>query len=227
MRFDRLVVTATFVLLCALVQAAAPRASTQFRIFGGRDGRRVTIRAADGATLSGVYYEPSRRPAPGIVLLHMLRRSHTDWDAAASQLSDAGFAVFALDFRGGDDVGALAIDVRAAKSFLRERPEVNPTSLGIAGAFDRRQSGAARCGRRSRRAVDRAVIARPRLQRAADRSGDEEIWRPLCASDGQHERSVRGALDPAADHDWAGHARGAPDRCRCARNRPAVARFQT
>jgi dienelactone hydrolase len=133
MRFDRLVVTATFVLLCALVQAAAPRASTQFRIFGGRDGRRVTIRAADGATLSGVYYDPSRRPVPGVILLHMLRRSHTDWDAAASQLSDAGFAVFALDFRGGDDVGALAIDVRAAKSFLRERPEVNPTSLGIAG----------------------------------------------------------------------------------------------
>ena len=30
-------------------------------------GRRVTFRAEDGATLSGVYYEPSRRPAPGIV----------------------------------------------------------------------------------------------------------------------------------------------------------------
>ena len=40
--------------------------------------RRVTIRAEDGATLTGAYYEPSRRPAPGIVLLHMLRRSHAD-----------------------------------------------------------------------------------------------------------------------------------------------------
>jgi hypothetical protein len=47
--------------------------------------RRVTFRAEDGATLSGAYYEPSRRPAPGIVLLHMLRRSNADWDAAASQ----------------------------------------------------------------------------------------------------------------------------------------------
>ena len=97
-------------------------------------GRRVTFRAEDGATLSGAYYEPSRRPAPGIVLLHMLRRSHVDWDAAASQLSDAGFAVLALDFRGGEALGAYALDVRAAKAFLRERSEVAPGGLGIAGA---------------------------------------------------------------------------------------------
>lgn len=97
-------------------------------------GRRVTLRAEDGATLSGAYYEPSRRPAPGIVLLHMLRRSHADWDAAASQLSDAGFAVLALDFRSGDELGAYALDVRAAKAFLRERSEVAPGGIGIAGA---------------------------------------------------------------------------------------------
>jgi dienelactone hydrolase len=108
------------ILLGVALQAAAPR--------------RVTFRAEDGATLSAAYYEPSRRPAPGIVLLHMLRRSHTDWDAAASQLSDAGFAVVALDYRGGDEVGGYAIDVRAAKAFLRERPEVMPGSIGIAGA---------------------------------------------------------------------------------------------
>jgi dienelactone hydrolase len=96
--------------------------------------RRVTFRAEDGTTLSGAYYEPSRRPAPGIVLLHMLRRSHADWDAAASQLSDAGFAVLAFDYRNPSDLGAYAIDVRAAKAFLRERPEVMPGSIGIAGA---------------------------------------------------------------------------------------------
>lgn len=97
-------------------------------------GRRVTFRAEDGATLSGAYYEPSRRPAPGIVLLHMLRRSHADWDAAASQLSDAGFAVLAVDFRSGEEVGGFALDVRAAKAFLRERSEVAPGGIGIAGA---------------------------------------------------------------------------------------------
>ncbi len=96
--------------------------------------RRVTFRAEDGMTVSAAYYEPGRRPAPGILLLHMLRRSHSDWDAAASQLSDSGFAVLALDFRAGDDLAALASDVRAAKAFLRERPEVAATGIGIAGA---------------------------------------------------------------------------------------------
>jgi dienelactone hydrolase len=113
---------------------ATANPSAQLRIFGGRDGRRVTFRAADGATLSGAYYEPARRPGPGIVLLPMLSRSHGDWDAASSQLADAGFAVLALDFRGGEDIALLPIDVRAAKTFLRERPEVLQGGMGMAGA---------------------------------------------------------------------------------------------
>ena len=97
-------------------------------------GRRVTFRAEDGASLTAAYYESTRRPSPGIVLLHMFRRSHADWDAAASQLSDAGFAVLALDYRPGDNPAAYGADVRAAKAFLRERPEVIGSILGIAGA---------------------------------------------------------------------------------------------
>lgn len=96
--------------------------------------RRVTFRAADGAFVTGAYYEPSRRPAPAILLLHMLKRSHADWDAVASHLSDAGFAVLAIDFRSGEDLGAYAADVRAAKMFLRDRAEALPGRLGIAGA---------------------------------------------------------------------------------------------
>lgn len=95
-------------------------------------GRRVTVRAEDGVILTGAYYEPSRRPAPGIVLLHMLHRSHEDWDGAASRLADAGFAVLAIDFRPSTG-SELGIDVRAAKAFLRERPEVTPSLIGIAG----------------------------------------------------------------------------------------------
>jgi dienelactone hydrolase len=96
--------------------------------------RRVTFRAEDGATLTAAYYEPSHRPAPAIVLLHMLRRSHADWDAAASELSSAGFAVMALDYRGGEEIGSYLLDVRAAKAFLRERTDVIPGRIGIAGA---------------------------------------------------------------------------------------------
>src|SRR5690348_7010487 len=60
--------------------------------------RRVIFRAEDGAQLTAAYYEPAHRPAPAIVLLHMLKRSHADWDAAATELSSAGFAVMALDY---------------------------------------------------------------------------------------------------------------------------------
>jgi dienelactone hydrolase len=118
----------------ALLMIAAAHPAAQLRIFGGRDGRRVTFRTADGATLNAVYYEPARRPGPGIVLVPMPGRTHSDWDAAASQLADAGFAILAFDFRGAGDMGPSAMDVRAAKSFLRERPDVIPDGIGMAGA---------------------------------------------------------------------------------------------
>jgi dienelactone hydrolase len=103
---------------------------------GAASGRRITIRTDDGVTLAGTYFEASRRPAPGIVLLHMLTRNHDDWAAAGSRLADAGYAVLAVDFRNGGDADAASLerDVAAAKAFLRERPEVIPNSLGIAGA---------------------------------------------------------------------------------------------
>ena len=106
------------------------------RGLGAASSRRITVRTDDGVTLAGTYFESSRRPAPGIVLLHMLTRTHDDWQAAGSRLADAGYAVVAIDFRnaGDADAGALALDVKAAKAFLRERPEVIPNSLGIAGA---------------------------------------------------------------------------------------------
>jgi dienelactone hydrolase len=99
-------------------------------------GRRITVRTDDGVTLAGTYFEASIRPAPGIVLLHMLTRNHDDWAAAGSRLADAGYAVIAIDFRnaGDADAASLELDVKAAKAFLRERPEVIPGPLGIAGA---------------------------------------------------------------------------------------------
>jgi dienelactone hydrolase len=124
MRFDRVAASAAVILVAAFTTG-----------LNGAQGRRISIRAEDGVSLPGAYYEPSRRPAPGIVLLPMLRRTHDDWDAAAQHLADAGFAVVAIDFRPVSvDLGSLMLDVKAAKTFLRERPEVLATSIGIAGA---------------------------------------------------------------------------------------------
>ena len=103
---------------------------------GAANGRRITVRTDDGVTLAGTYFESSRHPAPGIVLLHMMTRNHDDWAAAGSRLADAGYAVLAIDFRNGGeaDAASLALDVKAAKAFLRERPEVIPNAFGVAGA---------------------------------------------------------------------------------------------
>ena len=122
MRFGRSALVAVGIAAAIVVSASAA------------GSRRVTFRAEDGAMLSGAYYEPSLRPAPGVVLLHMFQRTHADWDAAASDLADAGFVVLALDFRPTESLATLTVDIRAAKTFLRERPEVAPTHLGIAGA---------------------------------------------------------------------------------------------
>jgi alpha-beta hydrolase superfamily lysophospholipase len=73
----------------------------------------------------------------------LARRKLYDVRDVASRLADDGFAVVAVDFRGhGDSGGAvgakgldgLRLDVKAAKGFLRERPEVVASVLGEAGA---------------------------------------------------------------------------------------------
>lgn len=118
--------TATAVIAIALLTMADVHGATS---------RRITVRTDDGVTLAGTYFDPPRQRAPGIILLHMQTRTHDDWQIAGSQLADAGYAVVALDFRnaGDADGAALALDVKAAKAFLKERPEVNAGSLGIAG----------------------------------------------------------------------------------------------
>ena len=112
------------------------------------NSRTVSMRTDDGVTVAGTFYEASRRPAPAVILLHMLTRSREDWDAVASRLADAGFHALAIDFRGhggssagpaaaggGPDLTRLVLDVQAARAFLVARADlVIPSAIGIAGA---------------------------------------------------------------------------------------------
>lgn len=101
----------------------------------------VSLRAADGTVLSAVWREPSR-PAPAVLLVHMLSRSHQEWDTAAEALSAEGFAVLALDLRGhggssggyAQGLASMSQDVQAALDWLKARPEVLSGRIGIAGA---------------------------------------------------------------------------------------------
>ncbi len=107
--------------------------------------QRVAVRTDDGVTLAATWYEPSARPGPAVVLVHMLHRSRRDWDALAARLASEGIGALAIDLRGhgesqawgtGEppDYSALVQDVRAARRFLASRADVQPGRIGIAGA---------------------------------------------------------------------------------------------
>jgi dienelactone hydrolase len=110
------------------------------------EAQNVTFTARDGVPISGVLHIPAKTPAPAVVLLHMLGRTHRDWDAAAARLVEAGFAVLAVDFRqvaladpdaadgAKGTYAAFVLDAEAARAYLAARPEVNAARIGMAGA---------------------------------------------------------------------------------------------
>lgn len=123
-------------LLAALVllgpAGSGPLAATQ----------RVSIRTEDGITLAGTWYEPSSRPAPAVVFVHMFQKSRRDWDSLASRLASEGIGALTFDLRGhGESQGSvpqdfsiMMQDVRAARRFLVGRTDVVPGRIGVAGA---------------------------------------------------------------------------------------------
>ena len=101
----------------------------------------MSLPSADGTTLAAQIYEASSRPAPGVVLVHMLSRSKADWDDIAEQLEGTGITALAIDLRGHGGSGGSAAtladmtqDVRAAVRWLSMRPSVRPDAIGVAGA---------------------------------------------------------------------------------------------
>ncbi|HEY0875064.1 MAG TPA: alpha/beta fold hydrolase [Vicinamibacterales bacterium] len=107
--------------------------------------QRVSFRTDDGVTIAATWYEPSFRPAPAVILVHMLGRSRRDWDSFASRLADSGIGALAIDLRGhGDslyfaggeagDYSSMVNDLTAARRYLGSRADVRHSSIGIAGA---------------------------------------------------------------------------------------------
>jgi alpha-beta hydrolase superfamily lysophospholipase len=108
--------------------------------------QRVAFRTDDGVTIAATWYEPSFRPAPAVILVHMLGRSRRDWDGFASRLASSGIGALAIDLRGhgesayagtaGEtpDYSVMVKDVAAARRYLNSRADVRPSKIGIAGA---------------------------------------------------------------------------------------------
>lgn len=100
----------------------------------------VALRASDGTTLSAAWHAPAGT-APAVLLVHMLTRSHDEWDTTAQALNGSGFGVLAIDLRGhgasagsSSALGPMQQDVQAGLDWLKSRPDVLSTRLGIAGA---------------------------------------------------------------------------------------------
>ena len=126
-----------FVLVAAMLGVLVPALESY--------SQRVTFRADDGTAIAAMWYEPADRPAPAVILVHMLGRSRRDWDELAPQLASAGIGALAIDLRGhGDsiqpvtgptsDYSAMVQDLAAARRFLASRGDVLPSRIGILGA---------------------------------------------------------------------------------------------
>lgn len=103
--------------------------------------RAVLLTAADGIAVAGQLYESDRRPAPAVVLVHMLGRARGDWDNVARVLQAAGITALSIDLRGHGASGGsgeasvdMVGDVRAAVEWLAAQPDVRPDAIGVAGA---------------------------------------------------------------------------------------------
>lgn len=100
----------------------------------------MPVGASDGLLLYGVYYSAPRRPAPGVLLLHMGERDHTSWAPLLAELQGAGYAALAIDLRGFGRTGGAADwtlarqDTAAALAQLAQLPGVDPARLIVIGA---------------------------------------------------------------------------------------------
>lgn len=108
--------------------------------------RTVSLRTADGVTLAATWYEPGNRPAPAVILVHMLGGSRRDWDGLGSRLAADGIGALAIDLRGHGsservpmpgappEYLAMVADVEAARRYLSTRADVQHARIGVAGA---------------------------------------------------------------------------------------------
>lgn len=116
----------------------------------------IRLEASDGIEIVADYFAPpsGSRPAPGVVLVHMLRVDRSSWAPLIPTLHTDGLAVLAIDLRGHGESGAPQLeelrrrvraqdipvfhemhrDVAAAVSWLTTQDDVDPSRLALIGA---------------------------------------------------------------------------------------------
>lgn len=119
--------------------ASIAAASLAVSLSAAPQKKDVDIKAADGTNLKASYFSPGR-PGPAILLLHQCNMDRHAWDGLAKDLSDAGFHVLTLDFRGFGDTGGERNaqkwpgDVDTAFAYLVAQNGVDRTRIAAGGA---------------------------------------------------------------------------------------------
>jgi pimeloyl-ACP methyl ester carboxylesterase len=138
---------AIFFILLFLIACAKPAPPTvqqpPLKPLTGAPPSAVTT-TIDGQTIAYNIY-PAKPGSPGVILLHMLRRTKNDWDTVAKWLQKNGYTVIAPDLRGHgqstgnweqftpEDFNKMTLDVQAVKSVL-ENQGADVKKLAIIGA---------------------------------------------------------------------------------------------
>jgi acetyl esterase/lipase len=95
---------------------------------------------SDGLTIIGTYWGAASRPAPAVLLLHMLGGRKEDWQPFAIRLRGAGYNVLAIDLRGYGETGGqpdwakAQDDVKSIFVRLSKLPGVETYRVSIVGA---------------------------------------------------------------------------------------------
>ena len=130
---------------CCVVAGLLGSASAGLALPPSAAPQLLTLRTSDGVSIAAELRVPAARPAPAVILVHMLTRTREDWARTAEQLSEAGLATLAIDLRGHGASGAAAAaedgdmnasvrDIVSARAFLTSRPDLCSGRIGIAGA---------------------------------------------------------------------------------------------
>ena len=107
---------------------------------GLADVLEVSFETADGVTLAA-WYAPPRQEGKTLIFVHGLGGNRGACLLQAAYVQKLGYGVLLLDMRNhgtsGGNITSLAYheteDVKAAYSFLKAQPEVNPAGIGLVG----------------------------------------------------------------------------------------------
>ena len=148
-----------------------------------------TATTQDGHTIAYQIY-PSKAGSPAVILLHMLRRSRTDWDSIAKWLQKNGYTVIVPDLRGHgqssgnwekftpEDFNKMTFDVAAMKSVLEnqgadvKRLAIIGASIGANVAFNYAATDPD---------VKTVVLLSPGLEYKGVQTGNTKFGRPFLA----------------------------------------------